>query len=522
MRSFFLQHLCSKARNFFRKIYCFISSVILVVFIISVVIYAVSFDPDRTGILYTFIYFCNKHYDKIVDLCTSLGALFTVGVFITTYKATKNAEKSTKLSMISLNSVQENNKKDNFLKQFYLLLDLHNNTHKLIIENIEKYKELISWEDSFVNKKSKKTTLVYWDENIKNASNNLFKNYEFTPYMITLYRLLKHIDNYFYNNNGNNRKEKKIYSSIVRGIIRNDVLYLIALNSLHSDPVFFGYRRKLKKFNFFEHLTVDNISESIRFSPDECIEKFQIKNSIIYNLKSEIKKYHLFNEINYNTTKLNIKEIFPLSIIYYYRLNKDFGILLLLIKKTISNINKEITKINEKYIAENIINDMLKYPHQSISNIYRYKIGMNEEIIKIDCITGNDICNHLEEKNSSKSSLKLFLNEDSSETPQENIILSPNEYPVGHKKNEIIEESIDGIYNLSIYKCRERFIKNIELESLKIKIARNLLHELKNNNFIKKSLNCENFELKGNEIIILSEEPHCILHKPKHKPPKTA
>ena len=492
------------------------------IFLIIFITYLLFPESDFANfITYNWIKY-SQNNAPIIGIFTSIGAIFTVLVFHTTSKATKNAEKSTNLSIKSLSLVQENNKKDNFLKQFYLLLELHNSTHKEIIENIGKYKNLISWKKVDIEDKTIQENLICWSDNISIASEKLFKNYNFTPYMITLYRLLKHIDNYFYYNTGNNKKEKKIYSSIVRGIIRNDVLYLIALNSLHSDSVFFGYRRKLKKFNFFEHLIVDNISGSIKFSTEEYIKNIEIKPAINHRINSTLKASYLFNTLNQGESTLNIKSTFPLSIIYYYRQKKDFTLLLTIIKETIKKINELINGIDNAYIEQIIPNDTLQYGSIDKIKIYMYNQDVNGVITKGNLIDNNIIYNELESINYNEGLFTSLINHKNKANSQEIVFYSKYELDIGCKNTRIPSEDMAEIYKLSIAKCRKNYIDNIQYNNLKIKIADSILSELKNNSFIQKSLNCDNFIRSKYNIVMLSEKPHDVLRKFMQKSLKNA
>ena len=66
-----------------------------------------------------------------------------------------------------------------------------------------------------------------------------------------VYRILKVIDKESINNKG-------YYIGIIRAIIPNDMLWLLALNSLQTDEesklIFKRYRELLKKYNIFKHI----------------------------------------------------------------------------------------------------------------------------------------------------------------------------------------------------------------------------------------------------------------------------
>lgn len=232
----------------------------------------------------------SQNNTPIIGIFTCLGAIFTVCVFYTTYRATKNAEENTKISeenvklaRDSINIAEENlilsrknAEKDDFIKQFTLLIEQHNKSHEIIMGNLESY--IIDKDDN-----------IKWHMTIQEASKTLYLNYKFSTYMRILFRVLKHCDENFYESGDTDEitKEKKKYTSIVRSMIRNDVLYFVAINSMNNHPAFNNYREKLEKFTFFEHLTANKISDNFSFSVDLFYKK-ERKNEIYLFIHSAI------------------------------------------------------------------------------------------------------------------------------------------------------------------------------------------------------------------------------------------
>ncbi len=225
-----------------------------------------------------------------VGVFTSIGAIFTVFVFIVTAYASLKSGESAKIAAKALELSYENSRKDDYIKQFTLLLEQHNNLHKSVVKYIDSLKN-----NKGIISDSDDKGIIRWDESLEDAANKLYQNYNFSIYMITLYRLLKHIDENFYKKNSSDKfiKEKKEYSSIVRSVIRNDVLFLIAINSFNKNNSFKEYKKKLEKFSFFKHMNAEKISDKIIFNENKFINEF--KNSISNLIDSYIDKKETSN-----------------------------------------------------------------------------------------------------------------------------------------------------------------------------------------------------------------------------------
>ena len=81
--------------------------------------------------------------------------------------------------------------------------------------------------------------------------------------MRVLFHLLKHINDDPYVIDKSD-EEKRVYSSPLRSYIRNDVLFLIAVNALNikserlKEAGYPKYQKLLHRFNFFEHAVFTN------------------------------------------------------------------------------------------------------------------------------------------------------------------------------------------------------------------------------------------------------------------------
>lgn len=80
---------------------------------------------------------------------------------------------------------------------------------------------------------------------------NLIDDSKYVNCFVLVYRILKVIDKESINNKG-------YYIGIIRAIIPNDMLWLLALNALQTDGkdefVFKRYKELLKKYNIFKHI----------------------------------------------------------------------------------------------------------------------------------------------------------------------------------------------------------------------------------------------------------------------------
>ncbi|WP_373194462.1 hypothetical protein, partial [Proteus mirabilis] len=148
--------------------------------------------------------------------------IFTACVLGVTAYASYKAGESAKIAGEMLELSRENGRKDDFIKQFTLLIEQHDKSHEIMMKVLDTYR-IDEGED------------INWNMTIKKASDKLYLNHQFSPYMRMLFRVLKHCDENFYIQGDTNEitKEKKKYTSIVRSMIRNDVLYFVAINSMN-------------------------------------------------------------------------------------------------------------------------------------------------------------------------------------------------------------------------------------------------------------------------------------------------
>lgn len=179
--------------------------------------------------------------DHISDISmlvvTTLAAIFTARAAIATRNSTKVAE-------ATLLHTQKTSRRDEFISRYTLLLEQH--------------KEQLSIVKSYLNEDSGKKQLkeLTMETDHLKAFKTLQGHNIISPYMRVLYHLLRHISVYYVENA--NIEEKKLYSSTVRSLIRNDVLFLVAVNASYviednEENDYGKYQRLLREFDFFEH-----------------------------------------------------------------------------------------------------------------------------------------------------------------------------------------------------------------------------------------------------------------------------
>lgn len=156
-------------------------------------------------------------------------------------------------------NAQEMSVRQGFEQRYTLLLTQHNVLHDALC--------------NYLNSTSLKVNLNGYELELpeSNDRNDALEHYFYyltghpviSPYMRVLFHLLKHInsDPYIINKTD---AEKRRYSSPLRSYIRNDVLFLIAINALNvrserlKDAGYPEYQKLLHRFNFFEHAVFSN------------------------------------------------------------------------------------------------------------------------------------------------------------------------------------------------------------------------------------------------------------------------
>ncbi|MFQ6287441.1 putative phage abortive infection protein [Yersinia enterocolitica] len=200
-----------------------------------------------------------EHYwlnpDPAVGLFTLVGAILTALAVTYSARAVREAQNNTVVAKSALDKATENAQRDEFVRHFSMLLEQHNAQLEIVKRflddefNAEKTKE----------NKDKIGLLPTLSRPVGHleAFNMLRGHSVISPYMRILYHLLKYVANDFYIKDATIEQKKK-YTSVVRSLIRNDVLFLVAVNASYirengEKTQYAAYQQYLHDFDFFDH-----------------------------------------------------------------------------------------------------------------------------------------------------------------------------------------------------------------------------------------------------------------------------
>ncbi len=203
--------------------------------------------------------------------------VFTVVAAIATRNSTLTARES-------LAHTLRTNLRDEFTSRYTILLEQHREQLKVV-------KEYLDDKDG----RNLLNTLMTETDHYR-AFSILRGHRVISPYMRVLYHLLRHIYyNYYAENVDIN--QKKQYASLVRSLIGNDVLFLIAVNSSYiiergKENDYAKYHFLLKEFDFFEHALFFNANEDISGLKEKALDDSLSKviTKLTHNYKETIKK----------------------------------------------------------------------------------------------------------------------------------------------------------------------------------------------------------------------------------------
>lgn len=268
-------------------------------------------------------------------------ATFLVTAFaaIATGMAAIATRNSTKVSEATLIHTQKTSRRDEFISRYTLLLEQH--------------KEQLSVVKSYLDTEPGKFFLdkLIDETNHLTAFNTLQGHSIVSPYMRVLYHLLRHISMYY--DDKASTKDKKMYSSTVRSLIRNDVLFLIAVNSSYvindnKENDYGKYQKLLREFDFFEHALFFSANvqapglnkNAVSKAGNEVIKSF-INNHYI-NLTRDSYHFSYDNE--------NFSMPFIVSCIYDNPLHKES---IACLDGMGSRVEEEAKTACERYVAQN-------------------------------------------------------------------------------------------------------------------------------------------------------------------------
>lgn len=243
--------------------------------------------------------------DKPMLIVTALACIYTARAAI----ATSN---STKVSRATLLHTRKTSRRDEFISRYTLLLEQHKEQLNVVKSYLdtEKGKELL---DGLIEGTDHQT-----------AFKTLQGHSIVSPYMRVLYHLLRHISAHYIDNA--TTEDKKNYSSIVRSLIRNDVLFLVAVNASYviedGDENDYGkYQRLLSELNFFEHALFFN---AIDVTPG--LDKHAVSSArriVLMGLEANHGERIAFSQRNYDLMNVRFKIPFIVSCIFDNPLNSQ-------------------------------------------------------------------------------------------------------------------------------------------------------------------------------------------------------
>ncbi|MGN1590977.1 hypothetical protein ACKEWY_20565 [Yersinia enterocolitica] len=234
-------------------------------------------------------------FKSALDKLTLASALTAA---IATCFSAYSSSQSSKVAQQSLQSNQENTARNNFEQHYNSLFLLHNTLHKSVCEFLDLPDKKDRKGNVIVSRGKSYFSTIRQSGRLEDAHNILMGHSALSPYMRVLYHLLKHIFLY-----SDDPVIFKKYTSPLRSLIRNDVLYLVALNatiiykdSSEMDNGYQEFQRYLQQCDFFEH-TIFTRDEYKNFSEvrNELIKEFsdcihiQIRTKLLnYIKKSEV------------------------------------------------------------------------------------------------------------------------------------------------------------------------------------------------------------------------------------------
>lgn len=228
----------------------------------------------------------------IIDFSPVAAAVFGGVSALVAAKALINTSQSAKES-------QEMNARQGFEQRYTLLLTQHNTLHDALCEHLKlepKVKNLFGAE----------IELSKYNDEIGGMDKYFYfltGHPVISPYMRVLYHLLKHIDSDPYIAKKSDA-EKKRYSSPLRSYIKNDVLFLIAVNALNVNDLrlkqtgYPEYQKLLHRFDFFEHAVFSNPRQPNEpFSATLEILKRDETSAVDTNDTIAVEEYHLLDKV---------------------------------------------------------------------------------------------------------------------------------------------------------------------------------------------------------------------------------
>ncbi|MEG6130893.1 putative phage abortive infection protein [Enterobacter kobei] len=358
-----------------------VSSLITIVFFIIAIISLVVSDND-------FYSYLTENWDKAVAFASAVGTVIAaIATWLAARRAAEGAEiarqsmdETGKAAKDTLQETQLYNRRTSFENRYALLLAQHDQYHKQLCDYIDDERRNSS---QGIASASKMKVMDFFTgaENSKdcNAVLSFLTGHEIiSRYMRTLYHLLKFVEEDFYlDSNDDIPTKKRGYTSPVRSIIRNDVLFMIALNALNvrtsisKSSGYPRYQNLLHFFNFFEHAIFIN-----PLDPNSIFVNTDWEGLIHSHLAQKL-EYKYFGKNEIEITKLPKVNIFSPVIacllVYENPMKRATEEAL----KTFYVIKKK--NIDKKILVEAIdIYNKAKAISDAVKDGYYKKLGSNE------------------------------------------------------------------------------------------------------------------------------------------------
>ncbi|MFW9039696.1 putative phage abortive infection protein [Klebsiella sp. C239] len=302
----------------------------------------------------------------ISGLATALAFFATAWAAHEGRKSARAAFRAVKTSEDALEETRKNYLRDAFNQRFSLLLEQHNTY-------LEKVNNYVLTESGWLFIKEK-----FYSTNHFEAFNAMSGHVILSPYMRILYHTLRFVDQDYFGEK-NDIKGKKKYTSLIRSLISNDVLFLVAVNSSYvsnegNKNQYYKYQYLLQRFDFFEHANFININHQ-----NETSKNFALTTPIL-NIEGDIKNtfYNYISDGNHDaTSNFRINMYIPAIVAYIYK-NPLQGTMRTWLDKAPSFLFHTFIENTDKRSYEDIFN---MYLFEKFSNCYIDKAIYNTNIL---------------------------------------------------------------------------------------------------------------------------------------------
>ncbi len=219
--------------------------------------YKITADTEHFGQFGDFI---GGTLNPILAFLSFMALLYTIKIQTDELKLSREELEGSRIAQEeqskSLKLQNQATKLQIFENTFFQLLNLHNEYLDLVIkENITI--EYFSF--TVKNHKTTKNGLKPINEIFSSFCNINQTNRALKNYFMTLFQILKYIDEY----SKRNDIGVKFYTNIIRALIDDEILRLLAINCI-AYPEFKEYKKYIEKYAFFEHIYLDESKEETK------------------------------------------------------------------------------------------------------------------------------------------------------------------------------------------------------------------------------------------------------------------